>query len=184
MSILLSLIVLILCAADFYATIVRINDREEFAEKLKKIHQIQKGDGAMDRIVKKSDWKIREMPDKHTTYTIVWHFSEAEMKKLMQGYIPKSMDEKWFTYFEDNKLYIHRSWTGYCIWILSFTPDSDVIEVTSNRNLKQYSYYKKCKPYESSDESDDINDKNLLNDVLNYLISAENRPQWGQKSRL
>ena len=34
------------------------------------------------------------------------------MRKLQEGLIPESMEDKWFVYFEDPFLYFHRSWTG------------------------------------------------------------------------
>ena len=51
------------------------------------------------------------------------------------------MEDKWFVYFEDNKLYCHRSWTGSCIYIAEFElseKSSQVVKVTVNRDGKQY----------------------------------------------
>ena len=39
---------------------------------------------------------------------------------------------------EGNTLYAHRSWTGVCVFILQFDPDSDEIRVTVNRHPEQY----------------------------------------------
>lgn len=87
---------------------------------------------------KKTDWKTLDMPAQHTTYTIKRKISASEMETLKLGNIPREMEDKWFWYYENGKLYVHRSWTGFCIYVLSFTPGSDVIEVTANRDPEQY----------------------------------------------
>lgn len=114
--------------------------------------------GATEKLVaaKKSDWKTSDMPAQHTIYTIKRKISESEMEKLMLGNIPQEMEDKWFWYFEDGKLYAHRSWTGFCIYILSFTPGSDIIEVTANRDPEQY----KC--------TDDAEDAKSLSKLLDW----------------
>jgi hypothetical protein len=43
-------------------------------------------------------------------------FSSTELSRLRKGLIPKSMDDKWFIYFESPYLYLHRSWTGKLIY--------------------------------------------------------------------
>lgn len=42
--------------------------------------------------------------------------------QLSMGLIPGAMEDKWFLYLEDNKLYCHQSWTGYCAYIVEFVP--------------------------------------------------------------
>lgn len=41
------------------------------------------------------------------------------MDRIGNGVIPRSVDERWFIYFEDNTLDLHLSWTGYCVFIVS-----------------------------------------------------------------
>lgn len=65
------------------------------------------------------------------------------------GLIPEQMEEKWFIYWQDNKLYFHRSWVGYCIYVVHFLAESDsyrMIAADVNRDPKQYT--------ETSDERD------------------------------
>lgn len=45
-----------------------------------------------------------------------------EYARLSLGLIPEEMEDKWFIYLEDNKLYCHRSWTGLCAYIVEFAP--------------------------------------------------------------
>lgn len=57
------------------------------------------------------------------------------------GFRPEDMDYKWFIFYEHDRLYIHRSWTGCCIYIVRFEyegPDGVACEVQANRNPKQY----------------------------------------------
>ena len=52
-------------------------------------------------------------------------FSKSEFSRLALGYFPKDMDDRWFVYFENDTLYLHRSWTGDCMYRLRFatTPE-------------------------------------------------------------
>jgi len=40
-------------------------------------------------------------------------FSNEEFQQLEYGLVPGAMEDKWFIYFEDRKLRIYRSWTGF-----------------------------------------------------------------------
>jgi hypothetical protein len=51
---------------------------------------------------------------------IAIHLTLDEFQRLKRGSIPKSMDDKWFVFHEDDWVYCHRSWTGYCIYQLRF----------------------------------------------------------------
>ena len=63
-----------------------------------------------------SDWKIKPMSGLKIQLQVEEIFTREEYKYLSWGLIPRSMDDKWFIYLEDNWLYFHRSWTGYCIF--------------------------------------------------------------------
>lgn len=85
------------------------------------------------------DWNTSPMPDKHAEFSFRRFFTKEEMELLRFGNIPQEMEDKWFWYYEDDRLYIHRSWTGFCICIVRFTPGSDELHVTVNRDPEQYS---------------------------------------------
>ena len=91
-----------------------------------------------EHIAVKADWKTQEMPIMHARFTLERHFSPEGMETLRRGFIPQSMDDKWFMYMEGQTLYAHRSWTGHCIYMLTFREGSDVIDVTVNRDREQY----------------------------------------------
>ncbi|MBR5684212.1 MAG: hypothetical protein IKW96_13240 [Ruminococcus sp.] len=105
-------------------------------------------------IAKRSDWKSSDMPEKNETFILNRAFDEKQLKVLRRGNIPQEMEDKWFWYMEGNKLYAHRSWTGYCIYIIEFSADN-AHKVTVNRDPEQY----KCT---STDE--DIKKLNTLLD--------------------
>ena len=39
---------------------------------------------------------------------------------------------------DENTLYAHRSWTGYCIYIIEINVETGVHDVTVNRDTEQY----------------------------------------------
>lgn len=86
----------------------------------------------------KSDWKTLDMPEKTASFSIDISLTEGEFSALQNGHIPCEMEDKWFEYFENNILYIHRSWTGICIYKVQFSTDRRVEEVVVNRDSEQY----------------------------------------------
>jgi len=88
------------------------------------------------RLIKKSDWNnLKNMPVNTTTFVMAHCYSSEEMELIKQGYKPTCMEQKWFIYFEDNKLYFHRSWSGNCIYILDFSKTGQ-ITVTANKEFR------------------------------------------------
>ena len=89
----------------------------------------------------RSDWKLRKMPKSQVTIRVSRRFSAREIDKIKLGFRPESMDDKWFIFYEQERLNIHRSWTGYCIYVVHFEKegrDHVACEVHVNRNPKQY----------------------------------------------
>ena len=46
--------------------------------------------------------------------------SREEMQELATGYRPIDMNDKWLAFMEDNRLFLHRSWTGIGIYEVTF----------------------------------------------------------------
>jgi 8-oxo-dGTP diphosphatase len=110
-----------------------LNDKDvEFG----KSKLLQSGAAAY-KIAEKMDWKTFDMPDQQAAFILQRSFSDRQMQALRKGNIPKEMEDKWFWYMEGNTLYAHRSWTGFCIYIISFSEDGNHT-VTVNRELSQY----------------------------------------------
>ena len=110
---------------------------------------------AGNRIACRKDWKNLPMPQQCETFVLNRSFNEEEMMMLHKGNVPQSMEDKWFWFVEDNVLYAHRSWTGYCVYIIEFKDDDNHL-VTVNRDPEQYG----CTSIEE--------DKENLNELLDW----------------
>ena len=88
----------------------------------------------------KDDWKTSPLPEKHIS--IEWErvFSTEEFELIQKGLIPQEMEEKWFIYYEEPWLYFHRSWTGFCIFVVRFETAQEIkaVEIKASREPEQY----------------------------------------------
>jgi hypothetical protein len=78
---------------------------------------------------------------------------------MQRGVLPQEMEDKWFIYWENDALYFHRSWTGFCIYVARFTTQGEchrMIEADVNRDPEQYG--------QTSDERDA--------QMISYLIDV------------
>ena len=112
----------------------------------------------MEEKVKKQDWKNLPMPEERTSFQLEGAFTQEIIDKLKKGHMTQAMEDKWFYYEENNKLYIHRSWTGYCIYIVDLNiGDSHTVIV--NRNDQEY-------------KSKDVEyDRKILQNLLHYNMT-------------
>ena len=90
------------------------------------------------KVATKTDWKTLEMPEAHEYFKLERKISREELNNLRYGHIPHEMEDKWFSYMDENTLYAHRSWTGYCIFIIEINEETGIHEVTVNRDTDQY----------------------------------------------
>ena len=114
----------------------------------------------------KEDWKTEPMPENSTTIELNQEFSKIQMEGIRNGCVPEQMEDKWFIYFDqsEGKLYLHRSWTGYCIYIVQFEERGDKFTATTaivNRDSSQYS----C--------TDDEEDKRTALTVIGAVLLGE-----------
>lgn len=87
------------------------------------------------------DWKTEPMPAQRVKLPLQFTLSADEADVVRMGFIPKQMEDKWFSYFQDNVLYQHRSWTGHCIDQIHFVPEGEGLRATHavvNRDPGQY----------------------------------------------
>ncbi|MBO7676672.1 MAG: hypothetical protein J6S49_04080 [Erysipelotrichaceae bacterium] len=77
------------------------------------------------------------MPGQHEIFILERSFTDKQMDALSYGNVPQAMEDKWFWYMEGSTLYAHRSWTGYCIYMIEFREDDHHV-VTVNRDPQQY----------------------------------------------
>jgi hypothetical protein len=50
----------------------------------------------------------------------VW--SDDDWKRIRRGLLARDMDDRWEAYAEGPVVYLHRSWTGHCIFEATFVP--------------------------------------------------------------
>ena len=93
------------------------------------------------KIAEPSDWQTTPLPDKRIKIVLDRQFSTEEIQRMLAGLIPEAMEDKWFIYWHDDMLFFHRSWTGFCIYVVRFAADGDgyrMIEADVNRDPEQY----------------------------------------------
>ena len=57
-------------------------------------------------------------------------FDHEQFSGLKQGLVPQQMEDKWFIYYEEPYLFLHRSWTGQPVYRLTLRPSQGGAEVT------------------------------------------------------
>jgi O-acetyl-ADP-ribose deacetylase (regulator of RNase III) len=86
--------------------------------------------------------KVLPLPEKRARIPFQRDFDGADQRRIAAGLVPEAMEDKWFIYLEDDWLYLHRSWTGVCIYAVRLRPigpGSAVEEAWANRDTTQYS---------------------------------------------
>ncbi|WP_420628293.1 hypothetical protein [Candidatus Leptofilum sp.] len=86
-------------------------------------------------------WPNKPMPELRKELLLDGQYTREEFVTISQGLIPKTPDDKWFIYLEDEWLYFHRSVSGSCIFQLQIVSDEngyvpDVLLV--NQDPRQY----------------------------------------------
>ena len=91
---------------------------------------------------KRTDWEVKPLPSKRASISLNRIFEPSEMERICRGLVPEEMEDKWFIFWEDDTLFFHRSWTGFCIYAVHFVCDEDACRMVSaavNRDPTQYS---------------------------------------------
>jgi hypothetical protein len=74
--------------------------------------------------VKKNELEgLQPMPPQAIKLELSREFSPEEMRQIKAGYRPDHLDDNWFAYFEDGRLHLHRSDSGYEIFQLELSED-------------------------------------------------------------
>lgn len=88
----------------------------------------------------RTDWKALEMPERRARLSVERVFTRDEFARLCFGVVPRSMEDKWFVFFESPWLHVHRSWTGVCVYqirIAQAASGVEIAEVIVNRESEQ-----------------------------------------------
>jgi hypothetical protein len=72
------------------------------------------------KAARESDWRTEPLPQTRTLIKLDRAFSNAEISHLRCGFLPVEMEDKWFIYWQDDTLFFHRSWTGFCVYVAHF----------------------------------------------------------------
>lgn len=101
------------------------------------------------------------MPPETAILSYREEFSSAEFEKISVGLVPREMEDKWFVYLDGTSLYLHRSWTGICIYQVDLEEKAGryaVCRALVNRNRTQYG------------ATDDAYDAELLRCLVSRLL--------------
>jgi hypothetical protein len=135
-------------------------DRQDFRLSISKYE-----DDSM-QVAKKGDFESVAFPKTRSRVKVSWHFSADEAELLKRGFVPQSMDDKWFIYFDPktHKLNIHRSWSGFCLFVMKLLETRkgvSIKELWANRDPDQY------------ENSDDLHDVKLAKWVLDSILLGD-----------
>ena len=86
-------------------------------------------------------WPNKPMPQGAKVLEIDGTYSREEYVTISQGFIPQSAKDKWFVYLEGEWLYIHRSASGSCIFMLKLEAKEDFYAAPTllvNNDPKQF----------------------------------------------
>lgn len=107
----------------------------------------------------KNSWKTTPIQVPYRIETSI-SFNQEHFDKITMGSIPESMDDHWFIYYSDYRIYFFRSWTGYQIYQCQIHKIGDdryeILDFIVERNPKRYG------------SIDDNHDKALFTDILNH----------------
>jgi hypothetical protein len=112
----------------------------------------------------RDDWKTTPLPVARVELTCDRTYSADEYARLKEGHIPEEMEDKWFAFYEEPWLYLHRSWTGFGIFQVRFErvgKGGRVAESLASRDPEQYT------------STDDTGDSLLLALLLDQFAGRE-----------
>jgi hypothetical protein len=81
--------------------------------------------------------KMKGMSEKNETIPFSRTFSKEEMHKIKKGFHPKTMEQRFFIHFQDEKLFIYSLRSKDCIYIATFNCD-DIAALTICRDEDIY----------------------------------------------
>jgi len=93
------------------------------------------------RPVTRWDWLVLPVPRRRQTVEVGHRFTHDEFAQIQFGSWPDMMEDKWFAFYEEPYLYLHRSWTGLLMYRirLEATPSgARGVEVLVNRDRRAY----------------------------------------------
>jgi hypothetical protein len=74
----------------------------------------------------RDSWQNMPKPAARVSLDLNRTFSGEEHQLLCLGLIPEVMEDKWFSHVDGDWLSFHRSWTGYCIYLVRLAHEDGV----------------------------------------------------------
>ncbi|WP_433180673.1 hypothetical protein [Actinoallomurus sp. CA-150999] len=101
---------------------------------------------------------------------------DEEWERICIGYRARDMDEKWDIFAEGDRLFMHRSWTGYGIYEVSFVGAEGGVRISAGVVESDRDRYRS-----RSDEFDGVMLELLIRSVLLGEAATELREKlWGR----
>ena len=113
------------------------------------------------KTAKKRNWETKPLPDRHTVIELQLSYLQDDRLKIVTGFIPRQMEDKWFVYYDEGILYFHRSWTGNCIYQVHVL-DADTRFVFTHAEVKR--------DPEQYSETDDDYERQMISFLTNTLL--------------
>jgi len=113
----------------------------------------------------KSSWKNVPISENKEKIPFEAFYSDSEVEFIGLGFVPESMDDKWFIYSEEDWVYFHRSWSGHCIFMVKLDGSpagGRIAEAWVTRDSTQYN---------SSGSEGDMELLSTL--IINMLVSRD-----------
>jgi hypothetical protein len=121
----------------------------------------------MKAIAKHDSWRTVPMPPAFAVLDYTARFAPDEFEVLSRGVVPREMEDRWFIYFENDTLSLHRSWSGVCIYKVTIEREGEggvVRTAIANRAPEQYS------------QTDDAYDARMLQFLIGSLLLGRDVP--------
>lgn len=81
------------------------------------------------------------MPERHASVRLDVAYGKEAFERIQLGLRPQKMEDKWFAYYEEPWLNLHRSWTGNLIYRIRFEPGDGgarAVELEVNQDPRQW----------------------------------------------
>ena len=93
-------------------------------------------------IAKRDSHHTLPLPARRVDLGLSHSYTSSEFELIKQCFVPFDMDKKWFIYYEEPWLYLHRSWTGVCVYGVRFETSANgasIVKSWANRDSERYS---------------------------------------------
>lgn len=104
-----------------------------------------------DAVATRKSWRnLKPPPKKRVALPLERDLDAVDLAKLSRGFVPQRMEDHWFALVERDRLYMHRSWTGLCVFVARLEQSGAGarlrdVEVTADRRS-----YRPITPYDEA----------------------------------